>query len=218
VTFNHRVGVEGLGLLDGSRAAIWVGDPVTAPWVRWIFAQRLAGCSVGTELVGRGQKCCRPRCARQHLTDRLLANHSLPDHLMGVKLVEHVLVSPRAFTLTETTTLNPIVARPIWYGIDALPVLTVLPVCVVLVVLYFAVVVTLAPATFVRTTTSTLVLSLGREVLIAAWQISGLATATVCDAADAGAVATTPPAIVSAHAAANTPVVTARPRVIKMDI
>jgi hypothetical protein len=137
---------------------------------------------------------------------------------MGVKLVEHVLVRPRAFTLTETTTLYPIVARPIWNGIDALPVLAVLPVCVVLVVLYFAVAVTLAAATFVRTTTLTVVLSLGREVLIAAWQISGLAAATVCDAADAGAVATTPPAIVSAHAAATTPVATARPRVIKMDI
>jgi hypothetical protein len=136
------------------------------------------------------------------LRDRLLSDHSLPDHLIGVKLVEHVLVRPRAFTLTETTTLYPIVARPIRNGIDALPVLAVVPVCVVLVVLYFAVAVALAAGTFVRTTTVTVVLSLGRDVLIAAWQISGLAAATVCDAADAGAVAMMPPAIVSAHTVA----------------
>lgn len=57
------------------------------------------------------------------------------DHRMGVKLVEQVLVSPCAVALTETTTLYPMVARPIRNGIESLPVLAVLPVCVVLVVL-----------------------------------------------------------------------------------
>lgn len=57
------------------------------------------------------------------------------DYLMGVKLVEQVLVRPCALALTETTTLYPMVARPIRNGIESLPVLAVLPVCVVVVVL-----------------------------------------------------------------------------------